>query len=355
MAQRNNPDMTMKRLLAVAAFGLAVSAAGAANAARDYVWAAGSSTVFPYTTRVAENFARKSGSKTPKVESLGTGGGIKLFCGGAGDDFPDIANASRPLKASEFETCAKNGVTDIIEIKVGYDGIVMAMDKRAPDFNMKLEHLYLALSAQVLRQGKSRPNPYKVWSQIGAGLPPTRILVYGPPPTSGTRDAFLELGIEHGAQKFESLKAMKKDNEKAFKALVDPLRNDGWIDAGENDNAIVQTLTKTPGSAGVFGYFFYEENMDKVKVATIDGVKPSFQTIASGQYPLSRSLFIYVKKSRLDLTPGLRAFVREYVSDSATGRGGYLQERGLIPLPPALHEQVKQKVKTGAVMDKPLK
>ncbi len=345
----------MKRLIATTLAFASLASASSAWAARDYVWAAGSSTVFPYTTRVAETFSRKTGSRTPKVESLGTGGGIKLFCGGAGDAFPDIANASRPMKKSEFEACQKNGVTDILEIKVGYDGIVLAMDKRAPDFNLKLEHLFLALSADTLRQGRFVKNPYVTWSQIGAGLPPSKILVYGPPPTSGTRDAFLELGIEHGAQRFDLLSAMKKEDEKAFKAKVDPLRNDRWIDAGENDNAIVQTLTRTPGSAGVFGYFFYEENMDKVKVASIDGVKPTFETIASGQYPLSRSLYIYVKKSRLDLTPGLRAFVREFTSDSASGRGGYLQERGMIPLPPAMHEKVKASVKAGTPMAAPSK
>lgn len=343
----------MKRLIAAATLSIALTVAGAAQAARDYVWAAGSSTVFPYTTRVAETFSRKTGARTPKVESLGTGGGMKLFCGGMGDAFPDIANASRPMKASEFETCAKNGVTDILEITVGYDGIVLAMDKNAPDFDMRLEHLYLGLSGEVLRQGRLQPNPYKLWSQIGAGLPPTRILVYGPPPTSGTRDAFLELGIEKGAEAIPWMKALKEEDEKKFKHSVDPLRADGWIDAGENDNAIVQTLTRTPDSAGVFGYFFYEENKDKVKVATINGVHPSFESIASGRYPLSRSLYIYVKKSRLDLTPGLRAFVKEYVSDTASGRGGYLQERGMIPLPPAKHEEVKLIFKTGRVMGKP--
>jgi phosphate transport system substrate-binding protein len=345
----------MKRLIASVVAIVSLVSAGAAQAARDYVWAAGSSTVFPYTTRVAETFARKTGARTPKVESLGTGGGIKLFCGGAGDAYPDIANASRPMKASEFDACAKNGVTDIIEIRIGYDGIVVAMDKRAADLNIKLEHLHLALSDQVLRQGRFQENPYGLWSQIGAGLPPSKILVYGPPPTSGTRDAFLELGIEAGAVRLPPLKAMKGEDEKAFKAKVDPLRNDRWIDAGENDNAIVQTLTRTPGSAGVFGYFFYEENRDKVKVASIDGVKPTFETIASGKYPLSRSLYIYVKASRLDLTPGLRAFVREMVSDSASGRGGYLQERGMIPLPPALHERIKADVKAGRTMGRPAK
>ncbi len=343
----------MKKLLGTAAAIAVMAVASQAHAARDYVWAAGSSTVFPFTTRVAENFAKKTGSKAPKVESLGTGGGIKLFCSGTGDGFPDIANASRPMKKSEFDACAAKGVKDIIALKIGFDGIVVAVDKDGADYNFKLEHLYLGLSAKVLRFGKFVPNPYKTWDEIGTGLPGNRIVVYGPPPTSGTRDAWIELGIEAGARKFPVLDEMRSNNEKGFKGLVDPLRADGWIDAGENDNAIVQTLTKTPGALGVFGYSFLEENGDKVKGARINGVEPNAQTIANGSYPLSRSLFIYVKKSQLGVTPGLQEFVTEYLSDAATGRGGYLQGRGLIPLPPAQHEAAKAAFKAGTVMTRP--
>jgi len=343
----------MKKILGTAAAIAVMAVASQAHAARDYVWAAGSSTVFPFTTRVAENFAKKTGSKAPKVESLGTGGGIKLFCSGTGDGFPDIANASRPMKKSEFDACAAKGVKDIIALKIGFDGIVVAVDKDGADYNFKLEHLYLGLSAKVLRFGKFVPNPYKTWDEIGTGLPGNRIVVYGPPPTSGTRDAWIELGIEAGARKFPVLDEMRSNNEKGFKGLVDPLRADGWIDAGENDNAIVQTLTKTPGALGVFGYSFLEENGDKVKGARINGVEPNAQTIANGSYPLSRSLFIYVKKSQLGVTPGLQEFVTEYLSDAATGRGGYLQGRGLIPLPPAQHEAAKAAFKAGTVMTRP--
>ena len=345
----------MKKLLSCAAAAVALSglAAAPAHAARDYVWAAGSSTVFPFTTRVAENYAKKTGKKAPKVESLGTGGGIKLFCGGNGEGFPDIANASRPMKKAEFDLCAAKGVKDIIAIKIGFDGIVVATDKDGADYNFKTEHLYMGLSKTVLKGGKFVPNPNKTWDDVAAGLPGNRIQVYGPPPTSGTRDAFLELGIEAGARKFPTLDAIRSDNEAKFKSLVDPLRGDGWVDAGENDNAIVGTLTKTPGAVGVFGFSFLEENMDKVKGATVNGVRPTPQTISDGSYPLSRSLYIYVKKSSIGVTPGLEEFLREFTSDAATGRGGYLQGRGLIPLPPGQHNAQKDVVAKKTTMARP--
>ncbi|MFM8819049.1 MAG: substrate-binding domain-containing protein [Phenylobacterium sp.] len=344
------------RFLPAAAAGLVLAAgldASPAFAARDYVWAAGSSTVFPFATRVAEQFARKTGSTAPKVESLGTGGGIKLFCGGVGDGFPDIATASRRMKRSEFDACAAKGVKDIVELKIGFDGIVVAMDKRSPDYALTTSALYLGLAAKVLRYGQQQANPYKTWAEVGAGLPKTRILVYGPPPSSGTRDAFVELAIEAGALKYPENKGLKEKDEKAFKELVHPLRRDGWIDAGENDNAIVQTLTKTPGALGVFGWSFLEENMDKVKGASVNGVKPSLTSISNGSYPLSRSLFIYVKKSNLGVTKGLREYVAEFVSDAATGRGGYLKDRGLIPLPAAQHDANKATVRTLTPMARP--
>lgn len=344
----------IKKLMACAAAAAMLAGAGSASAApRDYVWAAGSSTVFPFATRVAENFARKTGSKAPKVESLGTGGGIKLFCGGTGEEFPDIANASRPMKKSEFDQCAAKGVRDIVQLKIGYDGIVVAIDKDGPDYAFTTQALYLGLSANVLRYGKFVPNPYKTWDEVGAGLPGNRILVYGPPPTSGTRDAFVELAIEAGARKFPTIDEVRSNNEARFKQLVDPLRRDGWVDAGENDNAIVQTLTKTPGALGVFGWSFLEENMDKVKGASVNGVRPSIGSISDGSYPLSRSLYIYVKKSRLGVTPGLKEYVEEFLSDAASGRGGYLAARGLIPLPAGQHEAQKTSFAKAPSMARP--
>jgi phosphate transport system substrate-binding protein len=346
----------IQRFLPAAALGLVLAAglgAAPAHAARDYVWAAGSSTVFPFATRVSEQFARKTGMKAPKVESLGTGGGIKLFCSGVGDGFPDIAAASRRMKRSEFDACAAKGVKDIIELKIGFDGIVVAVDKRAPDYAFTTSALYLGLAAKVLRYGQYQANPYKTWPEVGAGLPKGRIQVYGPPPSSGTRDAFVELAIEAGALKYPANKALKDKDEKRFKEMVDPLRKDGWIDSGENDNAIVQTLTKTPGALGVFGWSFLEENMDKVKGASVNGVKPSLNSISDGSYPLSRSLFIYVKKSNLGVTKGLREYMSEFVSDAATGKGGYLKDRGLIPLPAAQHEANKAAVRTLTPMARP--
>ncbi|MDO9223813.1 MAG: substrate-binding domain-containing protein [Caulobacter sp.] len=348
----------MKKLLATVALAATVAVTGGATAnaqqARDYVWAAGSSTVFPFTTRVAENYTRKTGKKAPKVESLGTGGGFKLFCGGNGPGFPDIANASRRMKKSEFDACAARGVRDIIEIKIGFDGIVVATDKDGADYNFKLEHLYFAFAKTVLRGGKFVPNPYNTWDEIGSGLPGNRIVVYGPPPTSGTRDAFVELGMEAGARRFPTLSEIRSGNEKRFQALAGTVREDGrWIDAGENDNAIVSTLTRTPGSLGIFGYSFLEENQDRVKGATINGIAPTAATISSGAYPLSRSLYIYVKKSSLTSTPGLTEFVQEFLSDAATGRGGYLQGRGLIPLPAGQHNGQRAGFEAGTVMGRP--
>ena len=333
--------MAKKALLACAAASATLAFGAPAFAARDYVWAAGSSTVFPFSTRVAENYAKKTGKKSPKIESLGTGGGIKLFCGGVGDAFPDIANASRPMKKSEFDACAAKGVKDIVQIKIGFDGIVVATDKDGADYAFKTEHLYLGLSANVLRAGKFVKNPYQTWDEIGTGLPGNRINVFGPPPTSGTRDAWVELAIEAGARKYPTADELRSNNEKKFKEMVDPMRKDGWVDAGENDNAIVGTLTKTPGSLGVFGWSFLEENMDKVKGASVNGVKPSTGSISDGSYPLARSLYIYVKKSHIGVTQGLQDFVDEFVSDAATGRGGYLQSRGLIPLPAGQHAAQK--------------
>ncbi|WP_411286418.1 substrate-binding domain-containing protein [Phenylobacterium sp.] len=315
------------------------------NSSSRTVWAAGSSTVFPFATRVAETVGRTTGGSAAKVESLGTGGGIKLFCGGAGSNFPDVANASRRMKASEFEACAKNGVGEIVEIKIGYDGIVVANAKTAPTYALKLEHLHRALAGELPAGAGFAANTAATWSAVDASLPAQRILVYGPPPTSGTRDAFVELALEKGGAKLPALAALKSSDENAFKSKTHTLRKDGaWVDAGENDNAMVQTLEKTPGALGVFGYSFLENNMDKVKAATIDGVAPTLANISSGEYPLSRSLYIYVKKANVGVTPGLREFVAGFVSDAAIGKGGYLIQRGLIPLPAAEHAAQKAAV-----------
>lgn len=302
--------------------------------AQGQVWAAGSSTVFPFATRVAETVARTTGGAPAKVESLGTGGGIKLFCGGAGRNFPDVANASRRMKKSEWEACQANGVTDILEVKIGYDGIVIANAKNAPTFHLTREQIYRALAAEVPQGSGFATNTAATWSAVAPGLPNERIVAYGPPPTSGTRDAFVELAMEKGAEKVPAMAALKSSDEEAFKQRAHTLRKDGaWIDAGENDNVIVQTLEKTPNAVGVFGYSFLENNMDKVKAADIEGVSPTLENISTGKYPLSRSLYIYVKKANIGVTPGLKEFVDGFLSEAAVGRGGYLLQRGLIPLP----------------------
>lgn len=318
--------------LALGACGNEAGAPGSQKA-RSGIWSAGSSTVFPFATRVAENFARTSGGSAPRVEALGTGGGIQAFCSGIGPSTPDIANASRPMKQSEFDRCVENGVTDIVELMIGYDGIVVATARTGNSFNLKLEDLYMGLAKDVPgADGTFGPNAAKTWNQINPALPNLRIQVYGPPPTSGTRDAFLELGMAPAGEKVPAVAALKSDKTR-FETVTHTLREDGsWIDSGENDNAIVQTLNRTPGSLGVFGYSFLEQNMDTVKAETIDGVAPSPDSIADGSYPLARSLYIYVKKAHIGVTPGLKEFVQEFMSEGAAGRGGYLQDRGLIPL-----------------------
>ena len=317
-------------LIAVAGCG---EGSGGGQASRAGIWAAGSSTVFPFATRVAENFARTSGGAAPRIESLGTGGGIQAFCKGVGPATPDIANASRQMKASEFAMCQQNGVTQIIELKIGYDGIVVATARTGAEFNLRLQDLYLGLAKEVPgANGTFVPNPATTWAMVNPALPAQRIQVYGPPPTSGTRDAFLELGMAPGAKLIPALAAV--EDKDRFETLAHTVREDNaWIDSGENDNAIVQTLSRTPGSLGVFGFSFLEQNMDTVRAETIDGVAPSVETIADGSYPLARSLYVYVKVAHIGVTPGLEQFVQEFLSDASAGRGGYLQDRGLVPLP----------------------
>jgi phosphate transport system substrate-binding protein len=332
----------MTRTLLAAASAVALMALGAcgdggagSQTARSGIWAAGSSTVFPFANRVAENFQRTTGGASPRVESLGTGGGIQAFCQGIGPATPDIANASRPMKKSEYDMCVANGVTDIVEIKIGFDGIVIATARSGNSFNFSLDDLYEGLAKEVPgANGAFVANPATTWNMANPALPNQRIQVYGPPPTSGTRDAFLELGMVPSAKANPVLAALAESDEDRFEALAQTLREDGgWVDSGENDNAIVQTLTRTPGSLGVFGFSFLEQNLDTVKPETIDGIAPTIDTIADGSYPLSRSLYIYVKKQHVGVTPGLEQFVMEFMSEASAGRGGYLQDRGLVPLP----------------------
>jgi phosphate transport system substrate-binding protein len=289
--------------------------------------------VYPFSTAVAEQFGRTRGFKTPVVESTGTGGGVKLFCAGVGDQTPDIVNASRRMKDTELAACKAAGVGEIVEVKIGFDGIVIANSTKAKPAALTKQHLFLALAKQVPVGGKLVPNPYKKWSEIDKSLPAIKIEVLGPPPTSGTRDAFVELAMEGGAKSFPMLAELKAKNEEQFKAVAHSIREDGaYVEAGENDNLIVQKLAANPNAFGVFGYSFLEENTDKVRGNAIDGVKPGFDAIADGSYGISRALYFYVKKAHIGKVPGLKEFIAAFLSDAAASEDGYLADKGLIPL-----------------------
>ena len=331
----------MKRFPLLLAFGLAAAIAAPA-AARDQIRIVGSSTVYPFSTAVAEQFGKTRGFKTPVVESTGTGGGIKLFCAGNGDSTPDIANASRRMKDTELAACKAAGV-EVVEVKIGYDGIVIANSKKAPSVALTKRHVFLALAKQVPIDGKLVANPYVKWSDIDKALPATKIEVLGPPPTSGTRDAFVELAMEGGAKAFPMLAELKAKDENQFKAVAHAIREDGaYVEAGENDNLIVQKLAANLNAFGVFGYSFLEENMDKVRGETVDGVAPTFETIADGSYGISRAIYFYVKKGHVGTVPGLKEFIGAFLSDAAASEDGYLADKGLIPLEDAERAAVRK-------------
>ena len=337
-------------LTIIAIFTLATIGAVNAGSGRDYISIVGSSTVYPFATVVAEQFGKSTSFKTPKIESTGSGGGLKLFCAGVGVEHPDITNASRRIKQSEFERCAQNGVTEIIEVKIGYDGIVLANSKKAAPLKLTRKDIYLALAKDVPDPGgaeKLVPNPYKTWKDVNSSLPAKAIKVLGPPPTSGTRDAFVELAMEGGAKKFAWIKAMKKTDKKKYKAIAHTIREDGaYVEAGENDNLIVQKLNANPDAVGIFGFSFLDQNMDKVQGSYVDGVQPEFEAIADGQYPVSRPLYFYVKKAHVDDIPGIKAYLEEFTSEKAWGEDGYLAEKGMIPMPDAERQQFRSAIES---------
>jgi phosphate transport system substrate-binding protein len=340
-----------KTTLALLVAMASLSAFGSEGAfARDQIRVVGSSTVYPFTTAVAEQYGR-AGGKTPVVESTGTGGGLKLFCAGVGADHPDVANASRRIKKSEYEDCSKHGVTDIVEIKIGFDGLSIAHAKGAPDFGLTKKQIFLALAKEIPDgSGKLVANPNKTWSDVDPSLPNKKIEVLGPPPTSGTRDSFVELVMEKGAEGIDALKALKKSDAKAFEKAWKSVREDGaYVEAGENDNLIVQKLSANPDALGIFGYSFVEENLNSIKAVPIDGVTPTYETIASGEYKVARPLFIYIKAQHVDIVPGLKDFVAEYVSEKALGEDGYLVAKGLIALP---KDDLEASRKTAAELSK---
>jgi phosphate transport system substrate-binding protein len=311
----------------------AVAGAAAQAGAGREIRITGSSTVFPFTTTVAEQFGANSAFPTPIVEATGSGGGIKQFCSGVGENTPDIANSSRRLKGSEWDLCRANGVTEIVEVRIGYDGIVFANAKRAEAFDLTPQQIFMALAREVPVNGRLAPNPYQRWSDISVDLPDLPIQVFGPPPSSGTRDAFLELAMAPGARAFPMLAEIEEDDVGLFTEIAHAIREDGrWIDAGENDGAIVQRLTKNPEALGVFGFSFLIQNEDSIRGARVDGVPPALEEIASGRYEISRSMYIYLKKAHVGVIPGLAEFVAEFTDEKAWGDEGYLVDKGLIPL-----------------------
>lgn len=318
-----------------------------AQGARDYINIVGSSTVYPFATVVAEQFGRATRFKTPKIESTGSGGGFKLFCAGVGVQHPDIINSSRRVKASEIEGCAANGVADIVEVKIGYDGIVLANARSASRYSLTRAQIFLALAKEVPEpSGAARliPNPYEQWSDIDATLPAVDIEVLGPPPTSGTRDAFVELVMDAGCAAFPAMSALA---DGAHQAACQTIREDGmFIEAGENDNLIVQKLEVNPDALGIFGYSFLDQNLDKVQGSLVDGVAPDFDAIADGSYPISRPLYFYVKKAHVGVIPGIQEFLAEFTSEAAWGEFGYLSDKGLIPLPDGERQEVLATVQT---------
>lgn len=301
--------------------------------ARDQVKIVGSSTVFPFSSTVAERFARISGLKAPVVESTGTGGGFKLFCDGAGVDSPDINDASRPITDGEKAACARNGVSGITEIRIGYDGIILASSSRSSVFGITLEQLWRATARTVPVAGKLVDNPYRKWSDIDRKLPNLAINLYGPAPNHGTRDAFVELVMEPSCRKAPEIASLAKDEQKKVCGVI---REDRvWTDVSEDYGLVMGKLAGNPGARAIFTFSYLDQNRDKIHAATIDGVAASLETISSGKYPLSRPLFIYVKNAHAGQIPGLAAFVREYLSDRAAGEDGYLADKGLIPMPQA--------------------
>jgi phosphate transport system substrate-binding protein len=329
--------MSKTQALLAAALSTAIVGGVSAQSARDYISIVGSSTVYPFATVVVEQFGKTTQFKTPKVESTGSGGGLKMFCAGVGVETPDITNSSRRIKQSEFETCQNNGVKEIVEVKIGYDGIAIANSKKAAPMDLSLRDIFLALAKDVPDpKGGERlvTNPYKTWKDVNPALPDQAIEVLGPPPTSGTRDAFAELAMEGGCKTFDWIKAMKSADKNQYKATCHTVREDGpYVEAGENDNLIVQKLDTNPKALGIFGFSFLDQNMDKMQGSAIAGVKPEFDSIADGSYPISRPLYFYVKKAHAEVIPGVREYLAEFTSEKAWGEDGYLSDRGLIPMP----------------------
>lgn len=315
-------------------------------ASRQHIQMVGSSTVYPFSSVIAETFGRETEFKTPVVEATGTGGGFKLFCSGIGYSYPDFSDASRKIEPSEIKKCAENGVKQIVEIEIGHDGIVLANSNEGKKYSLTKKQIFLALAEKIpdKNNGQLIANPYQKWNEIDAALPYVDIAIYGPPNSSGTRDTFVELVMEKGCDEIKEFKLAYPDS-KIRKKKCHLIRSDGrFIEAGENDNLIVQKLMGNAEALGIFGFSFLVENGDLIQASTIDGVRPSFDNIASGRYSVSRPLFIYFKKEHFDLIPGMREFVQEIISKNTIGADGYLLQKGLIPLTNLELKKVRGKV-----------
>ena len=347
---RNALTATSAAALLVATGTMAVSQT------RQEISIVGSSTVFPYTQAVAERFSNVTGAPSPVVESTGTGGGMQIFCEGIGAQYPDLTGASRAMTASEYELCQQNGVEDITEALIGFDGLSMAVSRDTQhEWDLTLGEVYQALGAQVPVEGEWVDNPYTRWSEINPDLPDVEILAYGPPPTSGTRDAWVELAMHAGCEELEYVQDLEvEDKGDWVEQNCSRMRTDGpFVEAGENDNLIVQRIQADPNAVGIFGYSFLYENQDTLKAASIDGVQPSTETIADKSYPVSRPLYFYVKNAHRGVIPNLQEFVEEYMSDDALAEGGYLTERGLVPLAEDRMEEMQNAVIEGETMSAP--
>lgn len=324
-------NQVQRSLAAVIAVAAVFSAQGALAAGRDQVSIVGSSTVYPFASTVAEHFGKGGKFKTPVVESTGTGGGFKLFCSGVGADSPDINDASRPMTDGEKQACAQAGATVIDEIRIGYDGIILAGAAKTPTFNVTLAQLWLATAKTVPVHGKWVANPFQKWSDIDPKLPKKQIVLFGPAPNHGTRDAFVELVMDPSCKAAAEFKDVPKDDQKK---VCQAVREDGaWTDVSEDYALIMGKLKGNPTAMGVFTFSYLDQNRDKIRAVSVDGVDASLETISSGKYPISRPLFIYVKRAHVGVIPGLAEFVREFVSDRAAGKEGYLADKGLIPMP----------------------
>ncbi|HID37006.1 MAG TPA: PstS family phosphate ABC transporter substrate-binding protein [Ghiorsea sp.] len=323
----------------------------AGNAAQaENVHIVGSSTVYPFASYVAEELGATTRFKTPIIESTGSGGGMKLFCAGHDSNTPDITNASRRMKPSEFKLCAKNGVRNITEVVIGFDGIAIAQSKTNKPINLTRKHILLAVAAEVPNKAGTKliPNPYKYWNEIDASLPHRPIIFYGPPTSSGTRDAFHDLVMKALTKKMDIYTKLYKADpvkNKKYKKYK-TIRTDGiYVPSGENDNLIVQKLTKDKNAFGIFGYSFLEENSGRVSAATVEGVAPEPKAISSGKYPISRSLFFYIKNDHLKRVKGMQEYINMFVDEDMIGEDGNLTEIGLIALPESQRDEVRHNVK----------